>query len=182
MPAFFWRIKIFGLFLPSEFSFSGMLAKILDTVRELAEPIVTEHNLELVDIEHHRDSRGWVLRITLDKENGVTLDDCTKISKELGTILEVRDVISYPYHLEVSSPGLGRPLKTLRDFEKHLGRKVAIKTSALLNGRRNFKGTLQSIQDGNVYLDIEGNSWEIPFTTINQAKLIYEFPEKFNGM
>lgn len=151
-----------------------MYSKIIARVRELAEPIINEQNLELVDIEY-----SWgKLRITIDKENGVTLNDCTRISKEVGYILEIRDVITHPYHLEVSSPGLERPLKTPRDFEKFLGRKVNIITSELLNGQGNFRGTLKLIQDGNVHLDIEGKYWEIPLTSIGKAKLIYEFPEK----
>jgi len=155
-----------------------MADTVINKIHELAVPIINEHNLDLVNIEYVRESRGRVVRITLDKEGGVTLNDCTKVSKELGYILEVKDVVTHPYHLEVSSPGLERPLITQKDYEKFLGRKVAIKTSEPLNGQKIFKGTLQSIQDGNVHLDIDGKSWKIPFTTINKAKLIYEFPEK----
>jgi len=151
-----------------------MYSKIIARVRELAEPIINEQNLELVDIEY---SRGK-LRITIDKGKGIALNDCTRISREVGYILEIRDVITHPYHLEVSSPGLERPLKTPRDFEIFLGRKVNIITSELLNGQRNFSGTLKLIQGGNVHLDIEGKYWEIPLTSIGKAKLIYEFPEK----
>ncbi|MBW1679227.1 MAG: ribosome maturation factor RimP [Deltaproteobacteria bacterium] len=151
-----------------------MYSKIIARVRELAEPIINEQNLELVDIEY---SRGK-LRITIDQGKGVALNDCTRISKEVGYILEIRDVITHPYHLEVSSPGLERPLKTPGDFENFLGRKVNIITSELLNGQRNFRGTLKLVQDGNVHLDIEGKYWEIPLTSIGKAKLIYEFLEK----
>jgi ribosome maturation factor RimP len=106
------------------------------------------------------------------------LDDCTKISKEVGYILEIRDIISHSYQLEVSSPGLERPLRTLRDFEKFFGKKVSIITSEPLNGQRHFRGTLKLIQDGNVHLDIKGKYWKIPFRLISKARSIFEFPQK----
>ena len=181
MPDFFWRLRL----SPGQrghilwrFPFFSMVSKIVESVRELVEPIVTDHGLELVDVEHHRSPRGWVLRITIDKEGGVTLNDCTKLSRETGYILEIKELIGYPYQLEVTSPGLERPLKTPADFGKYIGRKVAIKTSILLRGRKNFKGTLQGAQGETVHLEIGGELWEIPFSTITQAKLIYEFPNK----
>jgi len=155
-----------------------MRSKIIAKARELAEPIINEQNLELVDIQYIRESRGWVLRIIIDKENGVTLNECTKISREVGYILEIKDIIAYPYHLEVSSPGLERPLKTPKDFAKCLGKKVNIITSEPLNGQKKFRGTLKSIKDSNVRLDIGGKCWRIPLEIIDQAKSIYEFPKK----
>ncbi len=79
--------------------------RIIARVRELAEPIINEQNLELVDIKYVHENRRWILRITIDKEDGVTLHDCTNVSKEVGYILEIREVIAHPFHLEVSSPG-----------------------------------------------------------------------------
>jgi len=157
---------------------SAMDSKIIDRVRELAEPIITEQGLELVDIKIVHENRRWILRITIDKEGGVTLDDCTNVSKELGYILEIRDVVTHSFHLEVSSPGLERPLKTLKDFEKFLGRTVNIITSEPLDGQRYFRGTLHSVEDGTVHLDGEGKRWSIAFRTIERAKSIFEFPKK----
>jgi len=151
---------------------------IIARVRELAEPIINEQNLELVDIKYVHENRRWILRITIDKEDGVTLHDCTNVSKELGYILEIRDVLARPFHLEVSSPGLERPLKTLKDFEKFLGRKVNIITSEPLEGQKHFRGTLQSVQEGTVHLDSEGKGWSIPLKTIDRAKSIFEFSKK----
>jgi ribosome maturation factor RimP len=147
-------------------------------VRELAEPIIKELNLDLVAIEYLPQKGQGIVRITIDKDNGVTLDDCTKVSREVGYILEIKDLFSHPYRLEVSSPGLERPLKTLVDFEKFLGRKVSFKTSELFNGKRNFKGTLKQVQNGIVLLEMDGEVWEIPFYLVRHAKLVYEFPEK----
>lgn len=158
--------------------FLDMDSEIISKVYDLAGPIINERGLELVDIEFLRETRGWVLRIILDKEGGVNLNDCTEVGKELGYILEIKDIIAANYHLEVSSPGLDRPLKTLKDFEKCLGRKVSLKLSEPLKGRKNFKGTLKTILDDRVQLDIEGESWEIALQAIDKAKLIYEFPPK----
>ena len=149
--------------------------EIISKVHELAGPIINERGLELVDIEFLRETQGWVLRIILDKEGGVNLNDCIEVGKELGYILEIKDIIAANYHLEVSSPGLDRPLKTLKDFEKFLGRKVSIKISEPLKGRKKFKGTLKAIQDGYIQLDIGGECWEIAFQAIDKAKLVYEF-------
>ena len=155
-----------------------MDSMIIARVRELAEPIINEQNLELVDIKYVHENRRWILRITIDKEDGVTLRDCTNVSKELGYILEIRDVLAHPFHLEVSSPGLERPLKTLKDFEKFLGRKVNIITSEPLEGQKHFRGTLQSVQEGTVHLDSEGKGWSIPLEAIDRAKSIFEFSKK----
>jgi ribosome maturation factor RimP len=115
---------------------------ILEKVRELAEPIIKDLNLELVDIEYLPQKGQGIVRIIIDKDPGVTLDDCTKVSREVGYVLEIKDLFTHPYHLEVSSPGLERPLKTLGDFEKFLGRKVALKSFEVMNGKRIFMGTL----------------------------------------
>ena len=80
----------------------------------MADPILSNEGMELVEIEYRREARGWVLRLYIDKEGGVTLDDCTRISQEVGRSLDVEDFILIPYTLEVSSPGLTRPLKTKR--------------------------------------------------------------------
>jgi ribosome maturation factor RimP len=156
-----------------------MVLTILERVRELAEPIIKELNLDLVDIEYLPQRGRGIVRITIDKDNGgVTLDDCTKVNREVGYILEIKDLFFHPYQLEVSSPGLERPLKTLGDFEKFLGRKVSLKTSDPLNGKKNFKGTLRQVQNGTVRLEMDGGLWEIPFGLVRHAKLVYEFPEK----
>jgi len=155
-----------------------MVLTILERVRELAEPIIKELNLDLVDIEYLPQGGRGIVRITIDKDNGVSLEDCTKVNREVGYLLEIKDLFSHPYQLEVSSPGLERSLKTLGDFEKFLGRKVSFKTSELLNGKRNFKGTLKQVQNGTVLLEMDGGLWEIPFGLVRNAKLVYEFPEK----
>jgi ribosome maturation factor RimP len=150
----------------------------LARVRELAEPIINEQSLELVDLKFVHEHKRWILKITIDKEKGVTLGDCTNVSKEVGYILEIKDVVPYPFHLEVSSPGLERPLKTRRDFEKFLGQTASIVTGEPLEGQKHFRGTIQSVRDGSVYLESDGKEWSIPFAAIERAQSVFEFPKK----
>ena len=96
--------------------------EIADRVKALADPILFNEGMELVDIEYRRESRGWVLRLYLDKEGGVTLDDCTRISQEVGRTLDVEDVLETPYTLEVSSPGLTRRLKNRKRLHEISGK------------------------------------------------------------
>ena len=155
-----------------------MPTDLIARVREVAEPIIKEQNLELIDIESLQERGRWILRLIIDKEKGVTLDDCTKVSRELGFVLDIKDFLPQTYHLEVSSPGLNRPLKTINDFKKYLGHKVNIKTSKTLGGRKNFKGILRSVEGDLLRVDIEGTGYEILLNEVVKANLIYEFPEK----
>jgi ribosome maturation factor RimP len=152
--------------------------KIAAQVRELAEPVVNDYGVELVDVEYLREMHGWVIRLLIDKEGGVTLHDCAAVSREVGNLLEIKEVIMHPYHLEVSSPGIERPLKRENDFERFAGKEVLIRTADLLMGRRNFKGTLRGISQGCVHLEMEGTLWEIPYSSIRQAKVTYESTPK----
>ena len=112
--------------------------KLIEVIREIMNPLILEKGLELVDIEYRREPRGKILRIYIDREGGVTIGDCTTISRELGTLLDVYDVVPGPYNLEVSSPGLDRPLKKPRDFERFKGKKVRIKTKSDIQNTKLF--------------------------------------------
>ncbi len=149
--------------------------KLLEEIRQVVEPILQSQGLEQVDQEYQRESRGWVLRIYLDREGGVTLDECTEVSREVGAVLEVKDFIPNPYVLEVSSPGLTRPLKKPEDFEKYRNRLVKIKLYEPLEGRKNFKGTLLGLEDERVLMDVEGRVYELPLQGIAKANLEIEF-------
>jgi len=94
--------------------------EIVKRVQTMINPLLFQERLELADIEYRREAKGWVLRLYLDKEGGVTLDDCTRVSQEVGRNLDIEDFIQTPYTLEVSSPGLTRSLKTEKDFIKKL--------------------------------------------------------------
>jgi ribosome maturation factor RimP len=149
--------------------------KLLQEVREAVEPILQSQGFELVDLEYQRESRGWVLRIYLDREGGVTLDDCAGVSHEVGTVLEVRDVSPTAYVLEVSSPGLTRPLKKPEDFNRFRNQLVKIKLYQPLNGRRNFKGTLLGLEGETVRVEVDQQVFEIPLQSIAKANLEIDF-------
>lgn len=152
-----------------------MEEKVIDDVREILDPLIQEEGLELVDIEYRREGRGKVLRIYIDKEGGVTIGDCTKISRELGVLLDIHDVVPGPYTLEVSSPGLNRALRKPRDFERFKGRKVRIKTRSSIEGRVFFIGRLLDFTDNVASVDVDGRTYLIPYEEIERANLELDF-------
>ncbi len=113
-----------------------------EIVRGLAEPIAADFGMEVVEVEFQRESGGWVLRVYLDKPGGVSLDDCATMSRELSAVLDVEDPIDHPYHLEASSPGATRPLRTDRDLERFRGRRVRVSTYEKIGDRKTFIGAL----------------------------------------
>jgi ribosome maturation factor RimP len=148
---------------------------LLQEVREVVEPILQSQGYELVDLEYQRESRGWVLRIYLDREGGITLDDCSGVSHEVGAVLEVKDVIPNAYVLEVSSPGLTRPLKKPEDYNRFRNQLVKIKLFQPLDGRRNFKGILLGLEVETVRVEADGQVFEIPLQSIAKANLEIDF-------
>ena len=148
--------------------------EIVDRVRAIAEPIVSDEGMELIDVEYRRESKGWVLRLYLDKEGGVTLDDCTQISQEVGRSLDVEDFIQIPYTLEVSSPGLSRSLKTERDFMKHRHSLIKVKTLDPVQNRRQFKGRLVGVSENRIEMEVEGGIFQIPLSNVVKANLEVE--------
>ena len=153
---------------------------VVSRVTGLAGPILSSLGLELVDIEYKREGRAMVLRLFIDREGGITLDDCATVSRELAEILEVEDFISAHYTLEVSSPGLNRPLKKAADYERYRGRLIRIKTFELLpddagNPRKTFLGDLLGLDGGIVRVKLtEGQTAGIPLEKIAKANLEFE--------
>ena len=152
-----------------------MNISVQDSLVELITPIVEESNYELVDVEYKNEAGGMVLRVYVDKLGGITIDDCSIISRELSTVLDVNDLISNSYRLEVSSPGLRRPLKKKNDFEKYIERTVKIKTKELIMERKNFLGVLKGIENETVMIDIDGKMYTVPLDSIVKANLELEF-------
>jgi len=149
--------------------------KIIKIVRELAIPILENEALELVGIDFQREARGWVLRVYIDKQNGVSLRDCTLVSQQLSDILDVEDPIDTAYTLEVSSPGLARALKNRKDYERHVGRLVKIKTYQEICGKKIFKGKLLGFKNDVVITKINKKTYEIPCKLIAKAHLDFDF-------
>jgi ribosome maturation factor RimP len=149
--------------------------EVVERVHSLAQPILVDRGLELVDVEFRRESRGWILRVYLDRPGGVTLDDCQRVSEELGDHLDVEDLIDHPYHLEVSSPGLDRPLTRESDFATFAGKAARISTQEAIQGQRNFRGRLAGLAEGAVLLDLpDGRRIRIPRGLIAKARLEIE--------
>jgi ribosome maturation factor RimP len=149
--------------------------KVLALAEPLVEALVADEGCELVDITYQREPQGWVLRIYIDRPGGVTVDDCQAVSRQVGDMLEGKDVLRYAYNLEVSSPGLNRPLKKAADFERFAGQRVRIKTSAAVEGRKNFSGKLTGYADGLVCLEIDGENVRLPLDSIGKAHIEYDF-------
>ncbi len=150
------------------------IRRVIEGVTAIAVPLLDDEGMELVEIEYRKEKIGWVLRLFIDKEQGVALDDCANISHELGNLLEVKDLIPHPYHLEISSPGLNRPLKKEKDFQRFKGRKVRIKTTHPLGNRKNFVGILSDYKDGTIYVIIDKELFAIPHEELVKANLEWE--------
>lgn len=148
---------------------------IIVNIRELLEPLLMQNGLELFDVEFTGQGRKGVLRVYIDKDEGVTIDDCALISRELGTLLDIHDVIPGSYTLEVSSPGLTRALRTPGDFVRFTGKKVKIKTRAEIEKRKVFVGKILEFKDDLVTVDTDGVRFSIPYGEIEKANLELDF-------
>jgi len=151
-----------------------------EQARALAEPLIAAEGLELVDLEYVREQgTGWILRVFIDKPGGrVGLDECSAVSRALDPALDVEDFIPHEYSLEVSSPGLNRPLRKPEHYRRVIGQKVKVKTFGPIGEppRKNFPGTLQAVEEDAVTVDVEGGGvFRIPFRDIAKAHLEFEF-------
>ena len=163
---------------------SMMQRTLVDELLDLVEPILDDFGTELVDLEFKQEGPEWFLRIFVDKEGGVNLDDCAEVSREVSAILEVEDIIDRAYRLEVSSPGIDRPLKKPQDFERFTGERVKVKTLDMIDPderghkRKTFTGILLGLDDGRIRIrqtDKKGGEIEIALTEIGLANLDPEF-------
>jgi ribosome maturation factor RimP len=149
--------------------------QIRSQIDSLVEPLLDEWGYELVDVEYLSERGRWVLRLYIDKVGGVTIDDCVRVSREIGDLIDVKDIVAHEYVLEVSSPGLNRPLKKERDFLRYLGRIIKVRMKAPIHGRRNFTGHLRDFQSGMLYLEIEKETVALHWQDMDRAYLIYDF-------
>ncbi|MDY0262740.1 MAG: ribosome maturation factor RimP [Syntrophotalea acetylenica] len=156
----------------------------MEKIRALVLPVLEAKGRELVDVEYSREGQGWVLRLYIDEPGGVTLDSCVEVSREVSVLLEVEDPIETAYNLEVSSPGLDRPLTRPADYDRFAGRLVRVKSRVPMElddkgrGRKTFVGILVGLRDGNVVIDLEdkkGYRVEIPLEDVAKANLEIKF-------
>ena len=151
-------------------------ADIEEQIGAIAEPILASLGLELVAVEYLTESGSRILRIYIDKTGGVTVDDCADVSNELSAALDVADPIPARYSLEVSSPGLDRPLVKESDYVRFAGKKANIRMKQAIEGRRNFKVTIEGALSGVVVVkDSEGRRFELAVANIDKARLEAEF-------
>jgi len=141
-------------------------------------PAVEEVGKELLGVEFISAGNQSVLRLFIDHEKGIDVDDCAEVSRQVGAILDVEDPISSEYNLEVSSPGLDRPLFDLSQFEAVIGETVNVKLSIPLNGRRKIKGQLVSIENDTLIVVVDGQDFELVFSNVDKANLVHNFDNK----
>ena len=150
----------------------GKEAQIIREVVRLTEPFCLAEGYELVLVEFQAEARGKILRLYLDKAGGFGLEDCVYVSRQLSDLFDVALEDVGPYQLEVSSPGIDRPLGKESDFNRFKGEKAKIKTRRPVAGRKNFTGVLLGIKDGVVHMSIDEDSVAIPYNQIQKARLV----------
>ena len=157
----------------------------------LAEPYVTDGGFDLVEVQSGREASGWVVRLYIDRlakagDDGVpqvgpiSHEDCERVSRDVSAALDVADLVPHAYQMEVSSPGLDRPLRRERDFARFAGRSARIRLLEGVEGRRNFSGTLRGAHDGLVEIECDGRSYQLPISGIAKANLVPDWEAEFN--
>lgn len=144
---------------------------ILKKVEDLIGPVICSLGYMLIEREFVMDGGRWVLRLYIDREGGITVGDCERVSNGIGDLLEVEGVIPMNYTLEVSSPGLDRPLRKREDFEKFCGSNIRLRTSHPIEGRSNYKGVLVAMDGDDIVMRIDGAEYRIPFSALLRARL-----------
>ena len=143
-----------------------------DELQKLLEPTVERLGYELTDLEFRLGSKGGLLRLTIDKPEGIALDDCEKVSHAVSALLDVEDPMQGDYNLEVSSPGLDRKLTKVEHFQRFEGETLKVTMRFPIEGRRRFRGTLLSSDDRNIVVGVDGESHSLPLSMIDTARLV----------
>lgn len=152
-----------------------MSTHIKSIVEELVQPFLDENGFELVDIEYVKEGGNWFLRVYVDKEGGIDIDDCGRISEYLSVKLDEKDPIPSAYFLEVSSPGAERPLKKTQDYHKAVGEHVFVTTYEPVDGLKEFEGKLISFDEQTVEIEVGKKMHVIPFAKVASARLAIVF-------
>ena len=147
------------------------MPEITDKVIHEIEDLLVQEGVELVHVEYVRGHSPSILRVLIDKEGGVTVDDCQRISELIGPALDASSVLTSRYVLEVSSPGFDRPLTKEKDFVRFAGQPVKVKTHAAISGKKVFRGILQGWDGSVLVLDVDGSRVRIPFSELAKARL-----------
>ena len=151
------------------------MAKFEQKLTDMLRPAVEETGKELLGVEFISAGNNSVLRLFIDHDNGSNVDDCAEVSRQVGAILDVEDPISSEYNLEVSSPGVDRPLFELSHFQQVIGETINVKLSMPLNGRRKFKGILTAIENDTLIIEVDGIDYELVINNVDKANLVARF-------
>jgi|TARA_B110000438_G_C15743280_1_gene619504 ribosome maturation factor RimP len=148
---------------------------ITNTVKELVEPALAEDDYELVDIEYKKQGTRWILRVFIHRPGGIGVEDCKKISRKIDDLIEVENIITGNYVLEVSSPGLDRPLKSEKDLLRNLNSRISLSTFTPINKYYTFSGIIQNVENEVLFLETNGGVLSVPIENIAKAVLEIKF-------
>jgi ribosome maturation factor RimP len=148
---------------------------LTEKIREVVTPVIEGAGYELVDVEWKHEQGGWVIRMFIDSPRGISHEDCEQVSRQVSATLDVHDVVPHAYNLEVSSPGLNRPLRTAEHFRRFVGQKARVRLKEGIEGRRNFAGTIVAAEESTVTMDVDGKQVMLPFADFDKANLDFEF-------
>jgi len=165
------------------------MRKDIQDLWTLAEPYVNDAGFDLVEVQSGREPTGWVVRLFIDCVSEpkvgqgpatVSHADCERVSRDVSAALDVADLVTHAYQLEVSSPGLDRPLRRERDFARFAGRNARVKLADGVEGRRNFSGTIRGAHDGVVEIECDGRSYQLPVEQVAKANLVPDWEREFH--
>ena len=151
--------------------------RTVSRIWELATQVADGEAMEVIDVELRREGTraGRVLRLYLDKEGGPTVDDLGRVSRQLSELLDAQDIVEGSYTLEVSSPGINRPLKKPEHFQRFIGKRVRIRTGDMIDGRRSFLGILSEVSGDTIRIEVEGKAYQIPFSIIEKSNYEHDW-------
>jgi ribosome maturation factor RimP len=164
------------------------MRKEVEQLWQLAEPHIVGAGLELVELDFNREAEGWVLRVYIDRpwsegepvsSSRISFEECERVSRDLSAALDVADAITHTYRLEVSSPGIDRPLRRPHHFQRFAGQKVKVRTGDMVDGRRNFSGTIRGVEGDAVEVECDGRLYRIPVSAIARAHLVPDWDAEF---
>jgi len=145
---------------------------IIDKVKEFLKTLLPSMGLELFDVQFRREGHGWILRVFVDADEGVSLEHCSKVSRELSYYLDVEDLIEHAYQLEVSSPGLERPLRSVADFSRFTGELARVKLSESREGQKVFEGVIEKVNENIIDMRLNDETLvQFSFEALNKARL-----------
>lgn len=166
---------------------------IRQSLLAIVEPVCHDSGYELVDIDYTRGPSGWVVRVYIDRrpdlpagKGGIGFDDCEQLSRQLSAVLDVEDPVPHAYSLEVSSPGLDRPLRTVAHFQRYLGETAKVALGEPLAGRRNFKGVLRALEPAGpdaevLVMEVDGSEFRLPLADVASARLVPDWDSLMKG-